>query len=158
MSNTRNRVLDAAADCFDRIGSARTSMTDIARAAGVSRQTVYVLFADRRGLTAALGARAAAAETGRLRADMAAGDTPAAQLRALLGAIAARAAATPAAGAARVEAATRLLDPAAPALAARGLSPAQLAAFVVAAAGATGGAHDTVIAAAVSALTGEPFD
>lgn len=40
-------VIDAAIRCFEKNGSQRTSMTDIAKEADVSRKTVYRLFADR---------------------------------------------------------------------------------------------------------------
>ena len=45
-----DRILDAAARCFVEQGVARTSVGDVARAAGVSRPTVYRWFEDRAGL------------------------------------------------------------------------------------------------------------
>jgi len=44
------RILDAAGICFARQGVARTSIGDIATAAGCSRPTVYRYFADRDAL------------------------------------------------------------------------------------------------------------
>lgn len=44
------RILDAAGQCFVEKGVARTSMGDVARAAGCSRQTVYRYFEDRTAL------------------------------------------------------------------------------------------------------------
>ncbi len=41
---TRDRVVEAAAACFARAGIAKTSVEDIAAAAGVSRATVYRAF------------------------------------------------------------------------------------------------------------------
>lgn len=44
------RVLAAADGCFQRFGIAKTTMEDIARAAGISRATLYRYFADRESL------------------------------------------------------------------------------------------------------------
>ena len=44
MSDTEQKIVDAAIQCFVRFGATKTSMNDIARAAGVSRQTLYDLF------------------------------------------------------------------------------------------------------------------
>ncbi|WP_019629388.1 TetR/AcrR family transcriptional regulator [Actinomadura atramentaria] len=38
---TRERIIDAAQDCFARFGVAKTTVEDIAAAAGLSRATVY---------------------------------------------------------------------------------------------------------------------
>ncbi|GLW63609.1 hypothetical protein Arub01_18530 [Actinomadura rubrobrunea] len=38
---TRERIIDAAEECFARFGVARTTVGDIATAAGLSRATVY---------------------------------------------------------------------------------------------------------------------
>lgn len=46
----RRQILRGARDCFVRLGITRTSMQDVARAAGVSRGTVYRYFADRETL------------------------------------------------------------------------------------------------------------
>ena len=40
-------IIDAAARCFERYGPQRTSMEDIAEAAGISRKTLYRVFEDR---------------------------------------------------------------------------------------------------------------
>jgi AcrR family transcriptional regulator len=44
------RVLAAADDCFKRFGIAKTTMEDVARAANISRATLYRYFADRESL------------------------------------------------------------------------------------------------------------
>ncbi|MEO0681502.1 MAG: helix-turn-helix domain-containing protein [Pseudomonadota bacterium] len=44
MSETETKILDAAIRTFLRYGAKKTSMNDIAEAAGVSRQTLYDLF------------------------------------------------------------------------------------------------------------------
>ena len=49
-------ILSAAEDCFRQLGL-RTSLTDIANAAGVSRPTVYRYFADRDQILLELGLR-----------------------------------------------------------------------------------------------------
>ncbi len=59
-SRTEERILVAAERCMARLGLARLSMTDVATQAGVSRGAVYLHFADRRSLTDAVLARAAA--------------------------------------------------------------------------------------------------
>lgn len=46
----RRQILRGARDCFVRLGITRTSMQDVARAAGVSRGTVYRYFEDREAL------------------------------------------------------------------------------------------------------------
>lgn len=40
-------IIDAAANCFEQYGPQRTSMDDIAKAAGISRKTLYRVFEDR---------------------------------------------------------------------------------------------------------------
>ena len=40
-------IVDAAVKCFDQYGPQRTSMDDIAEAAGISRKTLYRVFEDR---------------------------------------------------------------------------------------------------------------
>jgi AcrR family transcriptional regulator len=53
-SAVRTRILEAAWQLIDRRGSADVSLLDIGRAAGVSRQTVYVNFGNRAGLLLAM--------------------------------------------------------------------------------------------------------
>lgn len=43
-------IIDAAIRCFERYGPQRTSMSDIAEEAGISRRTLYRAFDDRRAL------------------------------------------------------------------------------------------------------------
>jgi len=59
MSPTRVALLDAAADAVLGGDWARTRMADVARAAGVSRQTLYYEFGSKDGLAAALALREA---------------------------------------------------------------------------------------------------
>ena len=49
-TDPRESFLDAAAACFERLGLARTTMGDVAKAAGVHRTTLYRYFADRDAL------------------------------------------------------------------------------------------------------------
>ena len=44
MASTKSKIVDAAIATFIRYGARKTAMTDIAEAAGVSRQTVYDQF------------------------------------------------------------------------------------------------------------------
>lgn len=47
-------IVEAAARCFEQYGPQRTSMDDIAEAAGISRKTLYRVFSDRPKLTQAV--------------------------------------------------------------------------------------------------------
>jgi AcrR family transcriptional regulator len=49
----RERLLDAAEECFDQFGASKTSIEDVARQAKVSRSTVYRYFDGRNELLAA---------------------------------------------------------------------------------------------------------
>jgi AcrR family transcriptional regulator len=49
----RERLVDAAEECFSRFGASRTSIEDVARQAKVSRSTVYRYFEGRNELLAA---------------------------------------------------------------------------------------------------------
>ncbi len=49
-SETKQLIIDAAIDCFERDGSQKISMAEIAELAGVSRKTLYRLFEDRSAL------------------------------------------------------------------------------------------------------------
>lgn len=51
---TRSRILDAAMECFAHFGNDKTTVNDVARAAGVSRQTVYRYFSGRTALLEAV--------------------------------------------------------------------------------------------------------
>src|SRR5947208_6004685 len=53
-ADTRARILDGAFECISDIGLVRTKMEDVARAAGVSRQTVYRYFPSKDHLILAL--------------------------------------------------------------------------------------------------------
>lgn len=50
VDEARELILDAAAQCFETLGMSRTRVEDIARAANVSRATVYRYFRDRDAL------------------------------------------------------------------------------------------------------------
>ena len=52
-SDTEARIIEAAIGVFVRYGAKKTSMADIAEAAGVSRQTVYAAFGDKDGIIVA---------------------------------------------------------------------------------------------------------
>jgi AcrR family transcriptional regulator len=65
--NEPDPVLDAARACVLAVGVRRTTMTDVARRAGVSRMTLYRRFPDLDGVLSALMTR----EFGRLVADAA---------------------------------------------------------------------------------------
>lgn len=56
---TAERVLDAALACVTRVGVAKTTLDDVARAAGCSRATVYRYFPGKQPLLAAAVAREA---------------------------------------------------------------------------------------------------
>jgi AcrR family transcriptional regulator len=58
-AGTANRILEAAEACVRRYGLRRVSMGDVARAAGVSRGSVYNHFHDREALVDAVLERAA---------------------------------------------------------------------------------------------------
>ncbi len=60
MSPTREALLDAAYDAAIGVGWTRARMADVARAAGVSRQTLYYEFGSKDGLAQALALREAA--------------------------------------------------------------------------------------------------
>jgi len=47
-------IIDAAVQCFEQYGPQRTSMDDIAEAAGISRKTLYRVFEDRPTLIQAI--------------------------------------------------------------------------------------------------------
>ncbi len=67
--NTESAILDAAADCVHAVGIRRTSLSDVARRAGVSRPTVYRRWPDRRALVADLMTREFAAVFSRAAQD-----------------------------------------------------------------------------------------
>jgi AcrR family transcriptional regulator len=52
VDDTENAILDAAAECVLAFGVRRTSLSDVARRAGVSRPTVYRRWPDRQALVA----------------------------------------------------------------------------------------------------------
>lgn len=60
-------ILAAAEECFERYGIAKTTMEDVAKAASMSRATVYRYFADRESLIAESVVRRARANMDRAR-------------------------------------------------------------------------------------------
>lgn len=79
---TRTRILDAAERVFSRRGVSRTSLDDIARAAGVTRGAIYWHFKDKVDLFGAmLGRVALPMEEMLQRTSEAAGDDPLAHVR-----------------------------------------------------------------------------
>jgi len=56
----RERLLDAAEDCLSQFGPQKTSMEDVARAAGMSRATVYRYFENRDALLLGVASRQSA--------------------------------------------------------------------------------------------------
>lgn len=81
--STRQLLLDAAADVVVAGGWSRARMADVARAAGVSRQTLYYEFGSKDGLAQALALREAQRYADGAEAARSAEDTsPAAVLRA----------------------------------------------------------------------------
>jgi AcrR family transcriptional regulator len=55
----RERLLDAAESCLERFGLAKTTIEDVAQAAGLSRATVYRQFGNRDALLLGVAAREA---------------------------------------------------------------------------------------------------
>jgi len=59
--SVRERLLDAAEGCLEQFGPQKTSMEDVARAAGMSRATVYRYFENRDELLLGVASRQASA-------------------------------------------------------------------------------------------------
>jgi len=57
----RERLLDSAEGCLEQFGPQKTSMEDVARAAGMSRATVYRYFENRDALLLAVASRQSSA-------------------------------------------------------------------------------------------------
>jgi AcrR family transcriptional regulator len=53
-AETRARILDAAVDCFVQFGNDKTTLDDVARVAGLTRQTIYRYFPGRSALLEAV--------------------------------------------------------------------------------------------------------
>jgi AcrR family transcriptional regulator len=60
----RERLLDAAEGCLEQFGPEKTSMEDVARAAGMSRATVYRYFENRDALLLGVASRQASSLAG----------------------------------------------------------------------------------------------
>lgn len=59
-TSVRERLLDSAEGCLEQFGPQKTSMEDVARAAGMSRATVYRYFENRDALLLGVASRQAA--------------------------------------------------------------------------------------------------
>ena len=53
-AETRRRILDAAIECFVQFGNDKTTLDDVARVAGLTRQTIYRYFPGRSALLEAV--------------------------------------------------------------------------------------------------------
>jgi AcrR family transcriptional regulator len=80
---TRTRILEAALECFQHLGIAKTNLHDVARVAQVSRGTVYRYFSERRALIDAAIEMRAEKYYATAAARMATRDTLAGQIGAL---------------------------------------------------------------------------
>ncbi|MCS7089481.1 MAG: TetR family transcriptional regulator [Verrucomicrobiota bacterium] len=81
---TRQRILRAALRCFAERGYAATAISDIARAAGVSKPALYYHFRDKADLFRALVTEAYEARQRRLEAALASSSDIGARLRAVM--------------------------------------------------------------------------
>jgi len=72
----RERLVAAAAECIDRVGAVKTTLSDVAAEAGVTRQTVYRYFGGLGDLLHAVAATGATAFVARMRAHVAPTRTP----------------------------------------------------------------------------------
>ena len=73
--STKQKIVDAAIDCFTRHGPQRTSMSDIAEAAGVSRKTLYRAFDDRSSLIEHMLVQRMQVQSAKVRRRLAKNDT-----------------------------------------------------------------------------------
>lgn len=73
----RHRIVEAATACIDRAGLARTSLSDIAAEAGVTRQTVYRYFPRLPDILAAVAIAGVEAFAERMERHLASFDSPA---------------------------------------------------------------------------------
>lgn len=81
---TADAVLDGAAACFARFGPRKTTMADVARAAGCSRATVYAHFGGKEALYAALLDRVTAGFVREVETRLAASGDARTKLRAIV--------------------------------------------------------------------------
>jgi AcrR family transcriptional regulator len=75
-AEARERIVGAAICCVDRYGPGKTSLSDVARELGVTRQTVYRYFADTDDLLAAVARSAADSYLDRLARHLASATDP----------------------------------------------------------------------------------
>ncbi|MEV4145757.1 TetR/AcrR family transcriptional regulator [Amycolatopsis sp. NPDC049691] len=72
----RRRIVDAATACLDRVGLAKTSLSDVAAEAGVTRQTVYRYFPSLNDILRAVALAGVEEFAGRMERHLAAFATP----------------------------------------------------------------------------------
>jgi AcrR family transcriptional regulator len=75
-SEARRRIVRAATVCLDRLGLAKTSLSDIATEAGVTRQTVYRYFPSLRDILTAVAVAGAEEFAERMEHHLASFDSP----------------------------------------------------------------------------------
>ncbi|MCR6483684.1 TetR/AcrR family transcriptional regulator [Amycolatopsis sp. OK19-0408] len=73
----RRRIVEAATACLDRAGLAKTSLSDVAAEAGVTRQTVYRYFPKLKDILRAVALAGVEEFAGRMERHLAAFGTPA---------------------------------------------------------------------------------
>ncbi|MGW4061225.1 TetR/AcrR family transcriptional regulator [Amycolatopsis sp. NPDC004747] len=73
----RRRIVEAATACLDRAGLAKTSLSDVAAEAGVTRQTVYRYFPGLKDILRAVALAGVEEFAGRMERHLAAFGTPA---------------------------------------------------------------------------------
>jgi len=73
----RRRIVEAATACIDRVGLAKTSLSDVAAEAGVTRQTVYRYFPRLADILRAVAMAGVEEFAGRMERHLAAFDSPA---------------------------------------------------------------------------------
>jgi AcrR family transcriptional regulator len=72
---TRKRIIEAAAQCFERYSLRHTSMEEVAKLSGLSRQTIYRHFQNKDDLVAAVSEHKARGITEQVRARIRRGQT-----------------------------------------------------------------------------------
>lgn len=81
---TRDRIFRAAGHLFGRVGFRKTTITDIAEAAGIGKATVYLYFQDKKDLFASLVQKETATLIEQIRAAVDAEQTVGRRLRAFI--------------------------------------------------------------------------
>jgi AcrR family transcriptional regulator len=76
-NDARRRIVEAATACIDRVGLAKTSLSDVAAEAGVTRQTVYRYFPRLPDILSAVAVAGVEAFAERMERHLASFDSPA---------------------------------------------------------------------------------